>query len=122
MLCISQDRERKRQKLADEAADAYIGAGDLTNGGGGASVVSPADEEPVKPQVCSLAPQSQLCQCFTAATACGLGLGALLQSASLRPRCMLATTICIEIILPCRPAPPRYLECMCKRDVKGASG
>lgn len=45
-----QDRERKRQKLADEAADAYIGAGDLANGGG-ATVVSPSDEEPVKPQV-----------------------------------------------------------------------
>ena len=48
--CILQDRERKRQKLADEAADAYIGAGDLANGGGGATVVSPTDEEPVKPQ------------------------------------------------------------------------
>ena len=50
LLCRGpQDRERKRQKLADEAADAYIGA-DLSNGGGG-TVVSPADEEPVKPQV-----------------------------------------------------------------------
>ncbi len=47
-VCV-QDRERKRQKLADASADAYIGA-DLTNGGG-ANVVSPAAEEPVKPQV-----------------------------------------------------------------------
>ena len=44
-----QDRERKRQKLADASADAYIGA-DVTNGGA-ANVVSPAAEEPVKPQV-----------------------------------------------------------------------
>ena len=72
MLCISQDRERKRQKLADEAADAYIGAGDLINGGGGASVVSPAGRGACQAAGVLARPQSQLCQCFTAATACGL--------------------------------------------------
>ena len=54
MGVCSQDRERKRQKLADEAADAYIGA-DLANGGG-ASIVSPASEEPVKPQARTCCP------------------------------------------------------------------